>query len=224
MKLSPLQKKLVPGIEDLSMADMEATFYPITEDYIRSTLIKSERLSERILTIALAAWDIDYTQPAPQFEKEHILQSIVDVPYTKVVTGLGIIANINLLAHDLIRSDRDQSVIQDLPAEDLRVALSLRQHAPDTPRTIIDHTSLMADGKLCFELWLEDVPEQIRNLLNYAYSEQSAQYQNDIQYDVNHKSMMKSAADVWLTNWIERQPQEQANEVKNSEESAVEPA
>lgn len=222
MKLSPLQKKLLPSIEELSVTDMATTFYPIREDYIRSSLVTCDRLRERVIGATLAAWDIDYTKSAAQFDKEYILQSIVDVPYEEITLALGIMLNTRALAQAMIRSDQDRTVLKELPPNDLKVALSLREHAPDIRRPKIDRDSLLEDGRACFELWLEDVPEQIRNLLYYAYHQQTTAHKLEQTISQEEQSKMRKTADIWFLNWIERRPSDDDSIPDGSKEAILE--
>ena len=169
MTFSPLQNKLLPAINTISVSEIWLALFPLQKSFVAEHVAHNARFEKRILEYVMAEYDVDLSQPAVPFEKEHILQAILSMPKRTMFESLGLSWNANLVAHNAFRtSRRGPAQLANFSRDEIRFALKFRSTREASLTKLPDKASITHDGLLCFAAWITDVPEGARQLIAYA--------------------------------------------------------
>ncbi|MEP2783351.1 MAG: hypothetical protein ABJO67_03545 [Pseudoruegeria sp.] len=170
MILSPLQKKLLPDLADIPNYELAVALFPLRDTFVAEHLLPHPRFKRQILERILAEHNVDLTRSAVPFDKEHILQAILNEPLAKIFRGLGLSWNASTVAACALKDENNtRAYLASLPREEVQSALSFRTaHNIYPATTSLDGRKVETDGLLCFVTWLTDIPQDTINLIDYA--------------------------------------------------------
>ena len=174
MTFSPLQNKLLPAVSSISTSEILVALFPLEKSFVTDHVVHNPRFERRILEHVMAEYDIDLSQPAQPFEKEHILQAILSLPKRTIFESLGLSWNANLVARHAFRTSQGgPSFLAQFSRDEIRFALKFRAARNASQDELTDPDGIIRDGLLCFAAWISDVPEDVRQLIAYACEAQS---------------------------------------------------
>lgn len=168
MAFSPLQSKLLPDIADMTAGEIATALAPLNSDFVEANIRGVERFKNRIIKAELQQHGVILADQSRPFEKEHIIQAILPLPLRQIFLSLGLCWNANGLAYSAFRNtEGETSTLSAFTPEDLRFALQFRSPANMHVKGLPPTADVVADGLLCFACWLDDVPQEMRQLMGY---------------------------------------------------------
>lgn len=174
MTFSPLQNKLLPAIKSISTTEILVALFPLEKSFVMDHVVHNPRFERRILEHVMAEYDIDLSQSAKPFEKEHILQAILSLPKRTISESLGLSWNADLIARHAFRTPQGgPSFLSQFSRDEIRFALRFRAQSTASSAELTHPDDIATDGLLCFATWISDVPENVQQLIAYAFESQS---------------------------------------------------
>jgi hypothetical protein len=208
MKLSPLQKKLLPEVTSIPTYETAVALFPLREAFVSEHLLPHPRFKSQILSCILAEYDVDLTGSAKPFDKEHLLQALLNSPLPEIIQGLGIAWNADAVAKVALQDDdAAREFLVGISRKEIQFALSFRRLKTTAQfDTVLDASTVEKDGLLCFASWISDIPPATHRLIEYACAREGFSFPSLERVSQNALEARQSMASRWCEQHIANQP------------------